>query len=219
MPRSPNSALISAYMAERGLASRRTAQHRVANNHPDYLDWLAKTGIKAHSKKVMAPAEAMAVVERIDPGGVFARVYGATGDDQPEPPAMKKTPGDRTLEEHAEVETWQMFTASAQATREAAKGNDLSAAAFSRTALECYKAFQSARSARIKADIEARRLLPIAEFEALLADANKIVSMWISMGPRLAQELDPANPGRVLRVFEKFTQTQINPIVQEMLAA
>lgn len=217
MPRTPHSPLIAAYAAERGVPMR-TAQHRFKKMHPDVVDWLARNSIVLHSaKKEITPVQALAAVERMAPreGGVFSMTASAA----PRPAAMDKPDGMRTVEEHAECETWSMFSAAANATREAAKANDIQAAGFARTAVECLKAYIAAKAAREKAEIDSRKLIPSAEFDMLIADVVQITNAWKQMGPKLAAEIDPANPSRIVRIFERFTESSINPLTESMMAA
>ena len=81
------------------------------------------------------------------------------------------------------------------------------------------KALQSATQNRVRAAIESGNLLPLAEYESLIREAEKMAMAWVGLGPDLANEFPPQDRARVLRLFEDFTQSRINPIVREMLAA
>jgi len=219
MPKTDQTAYIRAYAAERGVP-KRTAQDRFKKRHPDVMDWLTRAGVRLHDPKHQpSPVEAGALMQRVHPdaGSPFSRALDCA--DSPAPPALARDAQQRTLEEHAECEAWLMFVGNSAAAKEAARQNDIAAAGFARTAMECLKAYQQARADRVKAEIESRRLLPVAEYESLLSDARRVVTAWLSLGPELARVIDPANPSRVLREFERFTQDRLNPIIRDMLAA
>ena len=225
MPKNDHSDFIAAYTAERGIP-KRTAQDRWKKLHPDVLAWMTQAGIRVHDAKRQAkPVEAVALVERIDPTGGSYFASGQASDGQPGeamkkgPPALEKPESERTMEEHIECEMWQLLMANIKATKVAAKTNDIAAAGFARTAVECMKALQSATQNRVRAAIESGNLLPLAEYESLIREAEKMAMAWVGLGPDLANEFPPQDRARVLRLFEDFTQSRINPIVREMLAA
>lgn len=219
MPKSPNSPLIAAYAADRDIP-RRTAQDRWKKDHPDVKDWLVRTGARVYAKDGGDSVAAVALVNRIDPpeekrDSAFASALSPNGG--PRPPALNKPTEQRTPEEHAECEAWLMFTANTAAARSSAGLNDPLAAGFARTAMECLKSYQKARAERIRADIEARQMLPIAEYEALLSDVQKIMNVWLSLADDLARVLDPVNPGRVLKQVELWQREKLNPLVHSIL--
>jgi hypothetical protein len=218
MPKNENSYYIKAYAAHRVLPLR-TAQDRFKKNHPDVQAWFVETGAKVHQphSKPLSPVEALAAVDLLQGRGPASSSSAVAV--APSPPAKNKPEAERTMEEHAEVEAWEMFTRSSEAARAMAKVNDISAAGFARTAAECHKLFVNARADRLKAEIQSRQYLPISEYEALLASVMKVMTVWESLGPELARELNPGNPGLVMRIIDRFKADRLNPVVRELMAA
>jgi hypothetical protein len=217
MPKTEHSDYIAAYAAERGVP-KRTAQDRFKKRHPDVMDWLTKLGITVHDdRRPASPVAARALVDRIDPrvGSPFHAMV--TDSDDAAPAAMLKPDAERTDAERAECEMWQMFIGATSAARAASALNDITAAGFARTAVECFKGYQAAKAARIKDDIEARRLLPVAEHDMLMADVRRIVRALHSMLPDLAAIIDPLNPAKVLRAFDPWVAEKFNPMVRAFI--
>jgi hypothetical protein len=111
-----------------------------------------------------------------------------------------------------------MFKANAAACRFAAKQNDIAAGGFSKIAVECLRAYHLARAARVKAEIESGRLLPISEYERLKSIASWFVRFITdSLGPKLASQLAPHESARFLRAYEEIVSIEVNA-QQEVLA-
>lgn len=221
MPSHENSDLIHAYWREVLPENRtkRTAQDHAKKNHPKWVAWLATQGRKVHDTSAApTPVTVTAFVKRLHDSPPPA----ATGDDLPPgplpaPPAIDKPLAERTPEEHAECEAWSMFSENTAAAKRLAKSDSITAAGFARIACQCLASYHAARQRRIQADIENKRLLPVAEFDALCNDARRVTDLYRSMGPDLATQIDPVNPGRITRLFENYIQDRINPILQRFI--
>ena len=207
--------LITAYWRETmpECKTKRTAQHHAKNNHPKWIAWLATTSLKVHDPK--APASAVTVQ------ALGARLT-ATGPpivevEAPAPPAVGKPIDQRTPEEHAECEAWEMFTKNCAAAKRHADTDSITAAGFSRIACQCLAAYHLARAKRVQSDIENQRLLPVSEYDALCNDGLKVAGLWKNMMPDLASQIDPVNPLRLLRLFENYIETRINPALEKFV--
>jgi hypothetical protein len=228
MPITYDSDHIAAYQAARGLP-KRTAQWRWSNNVPDVNAWRREVGLPTRGEvQIIRPAKPKRKVGRPskdkekqwanDQLATLEASTAQTSLDMPTPEAASKQPEERTVEEHAEVKAWEMFCKVVTAGERAAFMGDVSVAGFSRTAAECHKLFVNARNDRISAEIQARQLITLAEYETLHSVVSEVMTMWDALGPDLARELSPGNPGVVLKAIDQFRRDKLNPVVAKFMA-
>ena len=221
MPNHDNSDLITAYWREvlPHCQTKRTAQDHCKKNNPKWVAWLATQGRKIHDPKSMPTTEVvLAFTQRLSHGQAPATEGEIIAQGRlPAPPAIHKSIGERTPEEHAECTAWELFAENSEAARRCARTDAITAAGFARVACQCLSSYHAAREKRIRSDVENRRLLPVAEYDALCDDMRKITDLWRSMVPDLAAQIDPVNPGRINRMFDEWVQKRINPVIRQMI--
>lgn len=212
--------LVKLFEQESGL-SLRSAQRHAHNESPEWRQFMSR-----HAQQ--SPAVTGKAAGR--PEDVTAHMTLLDPDAPPPPPPENKKPGsqddddfDETgmiAEEVAMRTQWRLYKQNrTQAIEWAKKGDANMAGGFARNATEILKSYWSARREWLRAQQEARALVPAGEFDDFKGTVRAIAMLVRNGGKEIAQEANPQNPDVALRAWERWLAGRLNPQLQALLGS
>lgn len=203
---------VKAYALAHGLSERQGRRDRNANL-PRWQEWLrrwsAAAAVKLKAGQPPSSGEVAAVVV-MSPAGQVAEPGEA--DDE----TVAGSQPEQMVRHH-----WKVWQEARKAWTKALQGGDILAAnAYGQAAIKAQEAYYKAQAKLEAWQLEQRRVVPMAEVQAMLAEFLQPIANLIDNIPaELAPVMNPSDPGFAMRQGQGYREQRIIPAVKRLLEA
>lgn len=199
--------LVRLFMSERG-CKLRAAQIHAQKESDDWRAFMARHA----SNALKAPTSSTLSEDTQAAAQLMAAAIGQASDPFEGRPDELLTREELMVRSH-----WRLWKANVAAALAAAQSNDpITAAGFSRTAADQLAAYNKARAAQVKADLEARRLVPASEFISFKTLVQRTAALVVNL-TEIAARANPGSPKTAAAAIEQWQQERWNPAIQALV--